>query len=264
MAPAPISFLTDYGLADDFVGVCHGVILRACPQARIIDVTHGTAPHDVRGGALVLARALPYLPVGVGLAVVDPGVGGPRRAVAVACADGWLLVGPDNGLLAPAIAVAGGARAAVDLADSPVALHPVSATFHGRDVFAPAAAALAAGVALERVGAPIDPATLVDLELPAPRVQDGALVAHVLTVDGFGNLALDATRADLTTAGLDAPELRVGDLRVRAARTFADVAPGELLLHADGYGALALAVNRGSAAQQLGVGAGAELRIAAP
>jgi S-adenosylmethionine hydrolase len=259
-----IAFLTDYGLADDFVGVCHGVILNACPQATIIDVTHGIPRQDVRSGALVLARALPYLPVGVGLAVVDPGVGGPRRAVAVACADGRFLVAPDNGLLAPAIAVAGGASAAVDLVDSSVALRPVSATFHGRDVFAPAAAALGAGATLQRIGTPIDPATLVGLELPRPRVQDGALVVHVLTVDGFGNLALDATRDDLTTAGLDRPQLRVGDVPVRAARTFADVAPGELLLHADGYGSLALAVNRGSAAQRLAVGVDAELRISAP
>ncbi len=261
MPPAVIAFLTDYGLGDDFVGVCHGVILGACPEARIIDVTHGIAPHDVRSGALVLARSLPYVPAGVWLAVVDPGVGGPRRGVAVRARDGRCFVGPDNGLLSLAIGAAGGAAAAVDLADSPRLLRPLSATFHGRDMFAPVAAALAGGADLEQVGSPIEPASLDAITLPGAEVQDGCLIAHVLTVDGFGNLALDGSLAALDAAGIRGEAVRIGELRARVGRTFADVDAGELLLYADGYGMLALAVNRGSAARRLGAGPDSELRI---
>ena len=262
-----VTFLSDYGLADDFVGVCHGVIVRGCPTARIIDLTHGVPRHDVRAGALILARALPYLPTGVHLSIVDPGVGGPRRGVAIATADGRRLVGPDNGLLWPAARAAGGATAAVDLASSPLALSPVSATFHGRDVFAPVAAALAAGASLRRVGEPVDPATLQGLDLPEPTIAGGRLVAHVLSTDHFGNLQLDATARELVQLGL-APgarlSLRAGTGAEAAARyghTFADVAAGELVLYEDPQRMLAIAVNRGSAAQRLGVGVDAELSV---
>ena len=227
-----ISFLSDYGLGDDFVGVCHGVIAQGCPQARVIDLTHGIPAHDVRAGALILARALPYLPIGVHLAVVDPGVGGPRRAVAIATGDGRRLVGPDNGLLGPAARAAGGAVAAVDLAGSRLSRAPMSATFHGRDVFAPVAAGLAAGMALEEVGEPLDPGSLVALALPAPERRDGGLLAHVVYVDGFGNLQLDAAATELGALGV-APgaetAVRVGPgagHRARYERTFADVEPG--------------------------------------
>lgn len=264
-----ISFLSDYGLTDEFVGVCHGVIAQGCPQARVIDVAHGVPAHDVRAGALILARALPHLPVGVHLAVVDPGVGGPRRGVAVATADGRTLVGPDNGLLEPAAAVAGGATAAVDLAGSPLVRAPVSATFHGRDVFAPVAAGLAAGASLQQVGEPIDPAALVALALPRAHAEDGALLAHVVYVDRFGNLQLNASPAELVGLGLGwtpgaslAVEASAGPVAVRYARTFADVPDAELVLHEDAAGMLALAVNRGSAARRLGVGVDAQLRIA--
>jgi S-adenosylmethionine hydrolase len=264
-----IAFLTDYGLADDFVGICHGVIAQRCPRARIIDLTHGIPPHDVRAGALMLARALAYLPVGVVLAVVDPGVGGPRRGVAIRAADGRRLVGPDNGLLSPALNAAGGPREAVDLSGSPFALAPISATFHGRDVFAPVAAALADGVALARVGEPVDPGSLVALELPAATDAAGALVAHVVWIDRFGNLQLDAVAADLLAAELGGrDEVQItfsgGRLRARLGRAFADVADGELVLYEDAQGALAVAVNRGSAARRLGVGVDAELRVTAP
>src|SRR5437660_9297243 len=137
-----ITFLSDYGLDDHFVGVCHGVIATICPQARVIDITHGIARHDVRAGALALRSALPYVPVGVHLAVVDPDVGAQRRAVALRVSDERLLVGPDNGLLWLAADQAGGVVEAVDIARSPFRLEPVSATFHGRDIFAPVAARL--------------------------------------------------------------------------------------------------------------------------
>lgn len=149
-APPVITFLSDYGLLDEFVGICHAVIARRCPPARVIDLTHAIPRHDVRAGAVVLAAAVPFLPPGVHLAVVDPGVGAEgahgRRAVALRTADGdRLLVGPDNGLLMPAAARLAGVSEAVDIGASPERLEPVSRTFHGRDIFAPVAAALAGG-----------------------------------------------------------------------------------------------------------------------
>lgn len=269
MPSAVITFLTDYGLSDPFVGVCHGVIASRAPQARVIDLSHGIPPQDVRAGATALARALPFLPAGVLLAVVDPGVGGARRGVAIRAADGHLLVGPDNGLLWPAALGAGGAQAAVDLEASPFALEPVSATFHGRDVFAPVAAALASGAALEEAGVPIDPATLVTLAPVQPSVEPRALQARVMAIDRFGNLELGAMPADLTAAGLPARgQLAVttggGSALARLARTFSDGAAGELLLYEDSGGVLSLAISGGSAAGRLGTAVGDELRIAPP
>ncbi|HWI09540.1 MAG TPA: SAM-dependent chlorinase/fluorinase, partial [Solirubrobacteraceae bacterium] len=201
---AVVTFLSDYGLDDDFVGVCHGVIARIAPQARIIDVTHGIGRHDVRAGALVLRRALPYMPAGVHLAVVDPEVGAERRAVALRCtAEERLLVGPDNGLLALAAARFGGVAEAVEIGRSPLRLEPLSASFHGRDVFAPVAAQLAAGtVQLADAGEPLDPAELMALALPRARPTDDGLLAHVLHADRYGNVVLDAEHDDLAGSGL--------------------------------------------------------------
>ena len=168
-----ITFLSDYGLADDFVGICHGVIATACPQARIIDLTHGIARHDVRSGAILLAEAIPYVPVGVHLAVVDPDVGAQRRAVALRTGDGRRFVGPDNGLLSVAAEAAGGIVEVVDIAQSSFRLKPVSATFHGRDIFAPIAAALAGGRTLTEAGTPIDAADLVVVNSRRPRSATG-------------------------------------------------------------------------------------------
>ena len=258
-----ITFLTDYGLADDFVGVCHGVIAGICPAARVIDLTHGVPRGDVRGGALTLKGALPYLPVGVHLAVVDPGVGSDRRAVALSTADGRLLVGPDNGLLSLGFAAAGGVVEAVDVGRSPFVLEPVSATFHGRDIFAPVAAHLAAGAALGKAGEPIDPAGLVRLELPRASVDGGVLVAHAVYLDRFGNVGLDGER--LPEPGLRGEvvvSLRGDSWPAVYGLTFADVSPGELVVYQDSYGRLAVAVNQGSAVQRLGISVGDELRIA--
>lgn len=261
-----VTFLSDYGLQDEFVGVCHGVIAGICPEARVIDVTHGVARHDVRAGALALRAALPYLPAGVHLAVVDPGVGTTRRAVAVALADDRLLVGPDNGLLWPAAVAHGGALEAVEISHSRLRLEPVSATFHGRDVFAPVAAHLAAGLPLGDAGHPLDPAELVRLELPRAVLQDGVLVAHVLGVDRFGNAQLSAAHEDLEGTGLKlghpvSLELAAGAFAARYVRTFADAAPQELVVYEDSSRALAVAVSRGSAAERLGLDGDTELRI---
>jgi S-adenosylmethionine hydrolase len=266
-SPPFISFMSDYGLADDFVGVCHGVVATICPAARVVDLTHGIARHDVRAGALILAGALGFLPVGVHLAVVDPDVGAERRAVAIRLADDRLLVGPDNGLLTLAAERGGGIIEAVDIARSPYRLEPVSATFHGRDIFAPVSAHLAAGAPLATAGDPIDPAELIRLEFQSPRHEDGAVVAHVRHVDRFGNVQLDAGHDDLADSGLRLGrptelELQAGVRhRVHYARTFSDAESGELLLYEDSQRRLAVAVSHGDAAARLGLGVGDELRI---
>jgi len=262
---AVITFLSDYGQDDEFVGVCHGVMARIAPEARIIDVTHGIDRHDVRSGALVLRRALPYFPAGVHLAVVDPEVGGERRAVAVRTAEeDRILVGPDNGLLALAVERFGGAVEAVDVAHSPLRLEPVSATFHGRDLFAPVAAHLAAGAALGAAGDPIDTSELTPLHTPRARRDDdgGGLVAHALAFDRFGNVMLDVEHEELAGSGLKlGHRVTINGELAHYATTFADVPPGELLLYEDAYRTLALAVNRGSAALHLGLDLDAEVRI---
>jgi S-adenosylmethionine hydrolase len=263
-----VTFLSDYGWRDEFVGVCHGVLAGLAPNARVIDVTHGIGRHDVRAGAIVLRNALPFMPAGVHLAVVDPEVGGARRAVALRCADEErLLVGPDNGLLALAAEQFGGAVEAVDIGRSPHRLEPVSATFHGRDLFAPVAAALARGEPLAGAGDPLSVDELVGLELPRAEVRDGVLHAHVLLCDRFGNVILDAAHADLATIGLrlgSAVSVTVAgrERRARFASTFADVGDGELLLYEDAQHQLALAVNRGSAAEELGLARDATLQVA--
>jgi S-adenosylmethionine hydrolase len=257
-----ITFLSDYGLADGFPGICHGVIETANPGVRVIDITHGVPRHDIRAGALILRAALPYMPVGVHLAVVDPDVGAERRAVALRVADGRLLVGPDNGLLWLAVEDCGGVDEAIDIGGSPWRLEPVSATFHGRDIFAPVAARLAAGEELAGAGAPYDAAQLVRLDLPRPRVEDGVLVAHAVYVDGFGNVQLDATHEDLAEAGLQLGHgVLVGAHAARYVRTFADAQTGELLVYEDSSRMLAVAISHGNAAERLGVAVGDELRI---
>jgi S-adenosylmethionine hydrolase len=265
--PPLITFLSDYGHADEFAGVCHGVIAHGCPQAHVIDITHAIPRQDVLTGALVLRDAVSQMPPAVHLAIVDPGVGGERRAVALAAATpGHLLVGPDNGLLWLAAERLGGVREAVDIGRSPFRREPVSATFHGRDIFAPVAAALAAGAGLQAAGDSVAPAEVVRLELPSAYLREDGLAAHVLRSDTFGNLVLDATTHQLAEAGI-APgaELRVElggkSHGARRAGTFAHVAPGELLLYEDATGMIALAVNLGSAAERLHAASGEELLL---
>ncbi|MGO8907215.1 MAG: S-adenosyl-l-methionine hydroxide adenosyltransferase family protein [Solirubrobacteraceae bacterium] len=258
-----ISFLSDYGHRDEFVGVCHGVMARRCPTARVIDLTHAVPRHDVRTGALILRDALAFMPAGIHLAVVDPEVGAAgqhaRRAVALRAADeDRLLVGPDNGLLMLAAERLGGVLEAVDVGRSTERLEPVSATFHGRDIFAPVAAALAAGVPLAAVGEPMAIEDLRPLRLPQAHAADGALTAHVLRADHFGNLILDVPHALLSSVNIRLGETltvhAAGSVHhARYASTFADVGPGELLLYEDAQRTAALAVNRGSAAERLGV-----------
>jgi len=263
MSAPVITFLSDYGHRDEFVGICHGVIARRCPQARVIDITHAIPRHDVRAGALVLADALPYMPAGVHLAVVDPEVGAggrhERRAVAVRTVEQErLLVGPDNGLLMVAADRLGGVAETVEVTRSPERLEPLSATFHGRDIFAPVAAALAAGEPLPAVGDPLAMDELERLALPVARVADGVLRAHVLRVDQFGNMTLDASAAQIAQVGVRlgaSVSVEVGGrvFAARYAKTFADVPPDQLVLYIDATRMAALAVNRGSAAEHLAV-----------
>jgi S-adenosyl-L-methionine hydrolase (adenosine-forming) len=261
-----VTLLTDYGRDDDFVGVCHGVIHSICPEARIVDITHGIPRYGVRQGALVLRNTLPYMPMGVHMAVVDPQVGTERRGVALRCANGRTLVGPDNGLLSLAWEACGGVELAVDITRSPHRLEPVSATFHGRDVFAPVTAHLAAGAEIADAGEPVAPEELSTVELPEPRVEDGTLVAHVLTVDRFGNAGLNVGHDELAGAGLTlgaTVEIEGGGELFLATytQTFADLKPGELLIYEDAYRMLAVAINRGDAAGTLGLAPDSEVRI---
>ena len=259
-----ITFLTDFGLQDDFVGTCHGVMKRIAPEAPIIDVTHGIVPQGVLQGAVVLANTLPYMPSGVHLAVVDPGVGGPRRAVALRGGDGRLYVGPDNGLLVPAAEKLGGIDAAHELLNRKYALEPISRTFHGRDVFAPAAAHLASGVSLAELGPALDPTTLTRLDLPEPEVGERRIRATVLYVDRFGNMQLNVRREHLDHV---APGTRVElELALEryyavAARTFADARAGDIILYADSYENIAVAVSGGNAAELFSARPGQHVRI---
>lgn len=260
METRPISFLSDYGADDEFAGVCRGVIAGIAAGAVVIDLTHGIERGDVRAGALALARSLPYCPAGVHLAVVDPGVGGKRTPVAVRAAeDNRLLVGPDNGLLGLALDRFGGASEAVDLSLSPARLEPVSATFHGRDLFAPVAARLALGEALASLGKAIEPSKLTRLELPAPQIEPERIVAHALGVDRFGNVSLNVSHEQLSDGPLRLGQLLTvevpsGPVEAIFARTFEEVSEGTLLLYEDSSRMLSLAVNRGSAERLLAIG----------
>jgi S-adenosylmethionine hydrolase len=261
-----VTLLTDYGREDDFVGVCHGVIRRIQPGAEIVDITHGIERYAVRQGALVLRNTLPYMPVGVHLAVVDPQVGTERRALALRTMDGRVLVGPDNGLLSLAWERSGGVDQVVDITRSPHRLEPVSATFHGRDIFAPVAAHLAAEAELADAGDPLDPGSLARIELPQPQEEAGCLVAHALVTDNFGNVSLNVDHDRLAGTGITLGghvEVEVlGEHHLATyAHTFADVAPGELIVYQDAYRTLALAVNRGHAADTLGLRVDDEVRL---
>jgi S-adenosyl-L-methionine hydrolase (adenosine-forming) len=254
-----ISFLSDYGVRDEFVGVVKAVVRDLAPHVMVIDLTHEVPAFDVRAGALTLARCVSYVPEGVVLAVVDPGVATDRRAVAIEVADGaGVFVGPDNGLLAPAVALAGGATRAVELTSELHRLAAPGATFAGRDVFAPAAAHLCNGVDLTELGPEVDPHLLVPATIPLPRDDDGAIVAEVLWVDRFGNCQLNVGPADLPDWG-DVVRLQLGSpsepggVRIRSARRTTSFAGtgGGIALVLDSYGMLAVCLDRRSAADEL-------------
>jgi len=261
-----ITFLTDFGLQDDFVGTCHGVMKRIAPEVEIIDITHGIAPQGVLQGALTLANTLPFMPEGVHLAVVDPGVGGSRRALALRDVSGRVHVGPDNGLLTLAAEKLGGIAEAHELGNPEYALDSVSRTFHGRDLFSPAAAHLALGVPLAELGPPIDPDALARLDIPQPEVGATRIHCTVLSIDRFGNIGLNLDRSHFDEAGI-VPGTRV-ELQIVheryyavAARTFADARPGDIILYEDAYRNISIAINGGNAAAMFGISEGRDIRI---
>lgn len=275
-----VTFTTDYGTQDAFVAVCKGVILTQAPWTQVVDVTHQVPRGEVVRGARLLAEAVPYFPRAVHLAVVDPGVGTARRAVALRTGTADLLVGPDNGLLIEAATRLAGVAAAVVI-EPPS--RPISRTFHGRDLFAPAAARLAAGTSVEHLGAALDPAALV--ALPAPTVEVSAEVgeawvrAEVTGVDSFGNVQLAVAWRELTSTGVlpagrhtpaadpaSSQRVRVElpdgrDVTASAVGTFGDVGHGELAVMADSAARVQLAVTGASAAATLGLGAGAVVTL---
>ena len=270
--PPFVSFLSDYGRADEFVGVCHAVMLDIEPDLRIVDVTHDIPAFDVRAGALALTRAIQYLPEGVVLAVVDPGVGTARRCLAVDVGNAT-IVGPDNGLLAPAVAMLGGPQRVVEITSLEHQLAAPGPTFAGRDIMAPAAAYLAAGVPLGALGPEVDPVHLTPALVPLPD-DDGAgrISGEVLWVDRYGNCQLNVAPEQLEAAGarVGSPlEVTVTDTagvstarRARWVRTFADAKPSELVVFVDSYGMCALALDRRTAAGELGLRASSAVTVA--
>jgi S-adenosylmethionine hydrolase len=267
----PVVFLTDFGLDDEFTGVCRLVIERTAPGTRVIDLSHGIAPGDVKRGALSLTAAVGYAPPSVFLAVVDPGVGTLRRAVALAAGEHF-FVGPDNGLLWPAAEAAGGVSAAFEISNSPARLEPVSRTFHGRDIFSPVAARLAAGQSGDTLGERIDPGTLVRLDLAPAEVDADSVVATVLVKDRYGNLTLNVGPDQIERSFLEHGQAvtveadRGGGASgapsaVSFVSAFGEVGEGEALLYADSSGSLALAVNGGDASALFGLGPDDRIRL---
>lgn len=270
MTYSNVWFLSDYGLEDEFVGVVKAVVRAIAPHVTVGDVTHSIPAHDIRAGALALARSMQYLTLApsVVLAVVDPGVGSDRRAVAVEAggdngdSPGAILVGPDNGLLAPAVAMAGGARRAVSLTNEDYHLPAPGPTFAGRDVFAPAAAHLCAGVDLADLGELIDPITLLPGIMPLSRQEDGAVTGEVLWVDHFGNIQLNVDPDDLLL--MDDPLVLVSGDKTRKAvrvRSYSDLRSGQIGLVTDSYGLVSIALDRRSASEELRIGTGDSVTI---
>jgi S-adenosylmethionine hydrolase len=261
-----ITFLSDYGTSDEFVGVVHSVIRSIAPHVGVIDLTHEIPPYDVRAGSLTLGRSAQYLCPGVVLAVVDPGVGTARRGIAVEVGDGQsYLVGPDNGLLASAVAMSGGATGAVELTNPDYQLAAPGPTFAGRDVFAPAAAHLCNGVPLSDLGPAVDPLSLLPGLMPLPSERDGALVAEVIWVDRYGNCQLNLDPDEIDHLG-PRVQLRWGD-DVRPAQrapTYDGIAAGQIGLVVDSYGMLSVCLGRRSAADELGLHVGTEVALLAP
>jgi S-adenosyl-L-methionine hydrolase (adenosine-forming) len=261
-----VTFLSDYGLEDEFVGVCHGVMLMIAPRLKIVDLNHNILRQDIRHGAVVLSQTINFLPESVHLAVVDPTVGSKRRAISIETTSGHTFVGPDNGLLMPAADASGGVTRAFEITDERFMLRPVSKTFQGRDVFSPAAAHIASGVEPSELGPSIPLDDLVRLEVIKAWIHEDHLHAEVLQLDRFGNLQLNLRRSQLEEVGLkngDALEVRLEGhrLSVPFAHTFADVEAGEFVIVEDSYRHLSLAINKGDAAARLRAHAGSTVIV---
>jgi S-adenosylmethionine hydrolase len=264
----PIVFVSDLGLRDEFVGVCHLVVARIAPDAHVVDLSHGVPPHDVHAGAMMLANGMPHAgPYAVALGIVDPGVGTSRRAIAVKTADGPRLVGPDNGLLSLAWKALGGVTMAVEIDAAAVGSTKVSAVFHGRDLFAPAAAHIAAGMPLEKLGRPIDPSLLAVLELEDAESSPGRIHGAVVDVDRFGNIRLTARPSDLDRAGFDIGSMvevatTATSIRARRIVAYSDVRPGEYGMLVDAWDWVSIIRYEASAAAGMGITRGDPVWIA--
>jgi S-adenosylmethionine hydrolase len=264
----PISFLSDFGLEDEFVGVVHGVLAKLAPGSPVIDVIHRVPRGDVRAGALAMTRAIQYLPDGVALMIVDPGVGSERKAIAVETSWGY-FVGPDNGLLSPAVALVGGASKIVSIENPEAMIPSPGATFHGRDIFAPAAGLLASGDAtIDELGPVVDGNDVSPMLLPLPEVEGGVVSGQCWWVDGFGNAQTNVGPDDLAQVGI-APGV---DVSVRIGATshqipwvtaYSDASEGSALLHVDSAGLIAIAINGGSASDDLRIASGVNVRFSA-
>jgi S-adenosylmethionine hydrolase len=266
-----IVFLSDFGYRNEWVGICHAVMNRIAPESSIVDLSHGVPPLDVRNGALLLVDSLAYLAAdAVLLAIVDPSVGRDRD-LAFEANDGRLVVGPDNGLLAPAAAALGGVARAVEITSPDVVLNPISPSFHARDVLAPAAAHLASGAALDEFGPAVDPASLAQMAIPEPTVEHGKIECEVLDLNRFGNVLLNVRAADLAASGLGEDgavqiDATSGSARAERVSTYADVESGEWGLIVDPRGwALVIRGNPANAAEGLGgVGPGDPVWLTTP
>ncbi|MBE0476641.1 MAG: SAM-dependent chlorinase/fluorinase [Coriobacteriia bacterium] len=260
-----VCFVSDFGLGDTWVGVCHAVVHKACPHARMVDLDHQVPPFDVRKGSVVAASGVWQLPEAIHLVVVDPGVGGERRDLCMVCEGGTRLVGPDNGVLMPAARRAGGVKAAYAVDPERIDFKQPLATFHARDVLAPTAAALACGVEPASLGAPVDPADLAPAPFEPSRIENGTVVAEVLDIDRFGSIRIGIAEEELAGYGLvsDRVTLGIGHLSVEVPlrRTFSDVESGEPVALVDSSGWLTLALNRASAGERYGVEPGGVVRV---
>jgi hypothetical protein len=268
--PRPVvSLLTDFGVRDPSGAICEGVILDICPGATVVHISHEVTKYAIRDGALMLWCALPFFPVAIHMAVVDPGVGTRRRPLAVVVGRGDVLIGPDNGLLRPVARRLDGIRAVHELTSDAHRLHPVSSSFHGRDIFAPAAAHLACGLPVRELGPELDPATLIDFVIPDATPIPGGVATTVIYVDTFGNCKLAGLRPELeAVVGPMRPGRAVrvqadgaAERRLDWADTFGNVPVGEPILYVDSYDRLTLAVNQGYVAAELGLAQDQALRI---
>lgn len=259
-----VCFLSDFGLADDFVGTCKGVMLKISPGVQILDLTHQVPNFAVEAGAEILQHATRYMPDdAVYLAVVDPGVGTARREIALETSDGAFMVGPDNGLLIPAAVALGGVSSAVELTNDRYKIHPVSNTFHGRDVFSPAASHLASGVELSELGEDLPPDSLERIIVAEDEVRDGDIVARVIDIDRFGNARLSVREDGSGLRYGDEMKLDIGDgdMGVRYVATFGAAGAGELILVPDSHWRLSVSINKGSAAHALSLSVGTKVRL---
>lgn len=260
-----ISFVSDFGMDDTWVGVCHAVIHRACPQAYVVDLAHQIPPFDIRKGAATAAAGVYQLPDAIHLVVVDPGVGGGRSDLCLITKSGTKLVGPDNGVLLPAAWRAGGVERAYAIDAAKIDFKGPLATFHARDVLAPAAAALACGVSAESLGQPVDPTALVEAPFGRCRQEGASVLGEVLEADRFGSLRINIPAEQIAELGLAASRLEFllghNSLAVPFADTYAEVAEGESVALVDSSGWLTLAINMGDAADRFGVEPGAKVRV---